>query len=353
MPERDNKRLVSTWESITKDADGEAHIHELRKYSYEPDEAFPPATPARITPSRRKPVERPYTQLYVFGDAQIDYRRLPDGELEPIHDERAILLGRFVCHHLAPDVIVNLGDTIDLAALSRFKPDSDHFHRTIGPSFQRVHDMYAELRSDNPQARIVEVDSNHNTRLKDNLLKNMPALYGVQQAGTEGYPVVSYPFMANLAHVGVEWISGYGAAEFEYSDQLAFIHGTYATSNGSTAAKLSKDNPDRNIVQGHAHRAESFHRTDRKGKQFGAYVCGALCRTTGEVPSYHSAVDDKGRPVKHQENWQQGVMSIRDYGDGLFSVDHILFHPDGDDLVAYYDGREFRVGHKELIGERQ
>lgn len=345
MSEKD-KRLVSTWESITKNADGEAEIHELHKYSYLESEAFPPAKAARITPSRRKPVERPYTSIFVFSDAQIDYRRILNSktneeELVPIHDERALRLAQFICRQLMPDFIVNLGDTVDLAALSRFKPDSDHFHRTLGPSFQRVHDMYAQLRSDNPQARIVEVDSNHNTRFKDYMLKNMPAMYGVQQAGNKSFPVLSYPHLVNLEHVGVEWISGYGAATFEYADDLAFIHGTMAVSNASTASKLSKVNPDRNIVQGHAHRAEMQYRTNRKGKQFGAFVVGALCRTTGEVPSYHSAVDDMGSVVKRQEDWQQSVMHIKDYGNGRYQFDHILFHPDGDDLVANYEGKEY------------
>lgn len=340
-------RLTRTWESLTKNAEGEAEIHTLHAYSYQPDEAYPQAVAAKITPSRHKPPKRDYKTIVVFGDAQIDYRRIEkDGKevLVPIHDERALKLARYICRALFPDVIVNLGDTVDLAALSRFKPDSDHFHRTIGPSFQRVHDFYAELRSDNPNARIVEVDSNHNTRLKDNLLKNMPALYNVQQAGTEGgYPIISYPFLANLDPLGVEWISGYGAAEFEYADDLAFIHGTMATSAGSTAAKLSKVNPDRNIVQGHAHRVETHHRTARNGKQFGAYVVGALCRTTGEVPSYHSAVDDRGNPVKYQEDWQNGLMVIKDYGEGRYEFNHVLIQ----DGRAFYDGKLYDANEEQ------
>lgn len=337
------KILKNTWEVSAFDRDKGEWTSTLN-HSWEENNgsSYPQAVPARITPSRRKPVERDHKSIFVFGDAQIDYRRVLDHEtgleeLVPIHDERALKIARYICRDLHPDTIVNLGDTVDLSALSRFKPDSDHFHKTLGPSFQRVHDMYAGLRADNPDARIVEVDSNHNTRLKDNLLKNIPAMYGVRQAGSDDYPVMTYPYLTNLKHVGVEWISGYGSAEFNYADDLAFIHGTMATSNNSTAAKLSKENPDRNIVQGHAHRAETYHRTDRRGKQLGAYVVGALCRTTGEVPSYHSAVDDLGQPVKYQENWTQSVMHIRDYGD-QYQFDHILIN----DGVAHYGGKEYR-----------
>lgn len=337
------KRHKTSWEAAAFDKEKGEWVHTtLNSYAHEEIESFPPAQPARITPSRRKPPKRDYKSIFVFSDAQIDYRRVTNPKtneevLIPIHDERAMKLAQYICNLLQPDVIVNLGDTVDLAALSRFNPDSDHFHRTLGPSFQRVHDFYAQLRSDNPHARIVEVDSNHNTRLKNFVLKNMPQLYNMHRAGDdEDYPVMSYPYLANLQKLNVEWYSGYGAAEFQYADDLAFIHGTMSTASSSTAAKLSKVNPDRNIVQGHAHRAESFHRTDRKGKTFGAYVVGALCRTDGVVPGFHNAVDDKGAPVHYQENWAQGVMHIMDYGNGQYQFDHILFHERGGELEANY-----------------
>jgi hypothetical protein len=148
---------------------------------------------------------------------------------------------------------------------------------------------------------------------------------------------MSYPFLTNLQHLGVEWISGYGAAEFRYADDLVFLHGKLATSNGSTASKLSQQNPEVNIVQGHAHRMELHHRTTRAGKYLAAVVVGAACRITGEVPSYHSAVDDLNRPVNHTENWQQGVLVIRDYGEGHYQFDHIPIQHGR----AFYNGKEY------------
>lgn len=304
---------------------------------------FSPAAPAKITPSRRKPIERDHKILYVFSDAQIDYRRLPSGEIEPIHDERALAVGRLICKDLQPDEIINLGDTVDLAALSRFSPDSDHFHRTLGPSFQRVHDYYAALRADSPWAKITEVDSNHNTRLKNFVLKYSPAMYGMKRAGEEDeYPVLSYPFLANIGKLGVGWVSGYGAAEYVYgleydTPPIIFKHGNSAVSNGSTAAKESKENPTVHVVRGHTHRAETHYRTTRAGDFLAAIVVGASCRITGEVPGYHSAVDDHGYPVKFQENWQQGVMVIEDY-NGEYVFNHIMIQ----DGVAHFRGKEYR-----------
>ena len=297
-----------------------------------------PAKPAKITPTRRKPIQRDYNVLLVFGDMQIDFRRI-DNDLIPIHDERAMNALALFAKEIQPNQMVNLGDTVDFAALSRFQKDSDHFYRTLGPSFQRIHDFYAQLRSDNPNSRIVEVDSNHHKRLTDFVLKNMPDMYGVRQAGStpDEYPVFSYPYLANLRHVGVEWIGGYGAAEYEYAPDLAFIHGNFAVSAGSTAAKLAKANPDRNIVQGHVHRVETQFQTDRRGRMLGAFAVGALCRTDGVVPSYHSSVNEMGRPVNYQENWQNSCMVIKDYGEGEYQFDHVLIK----DGKITYNGKTY------------
>lgn len=308
------------------------------------EEEYAPAVPANIKPSRRKSAVRDHDVLFVFSDAQIDYRRLSDGELDPIHDERAIRVAQMLCRDLQPDTILNLGDTVDLAALSRFKKDSDHFQRTIGPSFQRVHDMYAQFRADSPNARIIEVDSNHNTRLKDFMLKNAPDLYGVKRPGDpeEEYPMFTYPYFTNLSHVGVEWVSGYGAAEFVYGEDydappIVFKHGQSVASNASTASKESKANPETHVVRGHGHRQEQHTRTNRAGQYLVSMQIGSLCRLTGEVPSYHSGVDDRGNVVHHQEDWQQSVLVIRDYRDGNYEF-HTVYIREG---LALFNGNVY------------
>lgn len=340
-------KLVKTWEVAMRGQDGEWDTTTLHSYEHpDPDnlsERFSPATPAKITPSRRKPQVRDHKVLYVFSDAQIDYRRIND-ELVPIHDERALEVGRMICKDVMPDEIINLGDTVDLASLSRFKPDSDHFHKTLGPSFQRIHDYYAGLIADSPWAKITEVDSNHNTRLKDFFMKNTPDLYGFRRPGDEDqFPMFTYPYMANLGALGINWISGYGAAEYEYGleydkPSIVFKHGKTAVSGGSTAAKESRENPYNHVVRGHSHRIEGAYRTNRHGHYLGSFVVGASCKITGEVPSYHSAVDDEGQPVKFQEDWQTGVMVIEDY-EGEYVFNQIPIR----NGTAYFRGKEYKA----------
>lgn len=330
MEKPSDGRLVKTWEVSAFDRvnnEWATTLNHAFDHATDPLERFKdwkPATPARITPSRRKPVERDHNVLLVFGDMQIDYRRIDD-DLIPIHSEPSIQAMIQFARDLQPDELINLGDTVDLSSLSRFSKDSDHFYRTLGPSFQRIHDIYAQLRSDNPDAKITEVDSNHHKRLTDFVLKQVPDFYGVKQAGADPdeYPVFTYPYLANLKHVGVNWVGGYGAAEYQYKDDLTFIHGQFAVSNGSTAAKLSKANPDRNIIQGHKHSMELHYRTTRVGKYLAAMVVGALCRTDGVVPSYHSSINEVGNPVHYQEDWQQSLALVEDYGEGQYQFIHI------------------------------
>lgn len=338
-------RLVKTWEVSAFDRiNNEWTTTTNSAYAHDGlvEEQFTPAAPAIIRPSRRKAQVKPYDDIYVFSDAQIDYRRHEDGSLEPIHDERALRVSRMLCRDIQPSIIINLGDTVDLAVLSRFKPDSDHFHRTLGPAFQRVHDMYAELRADNPHARIIEVDSNHNTRLRDFGLKNAPQLYGLKQAGAapEDWPVFSYPYLANLNPLGVEWISGYGAAEYLHgigydAPPIRFIHGQTVNSSGSTAAKESKLNPETHLVRGHSHSIETHHRTTRSGRYLSSIIVGAMCRIDGAVPSYHSAVSDRNRVVPRTEDWQNGVLHIRDFRNGDYEFTSIAIRQG----IAYLNGK--------------
>lgn len=295
-----------------------------------------PVTAALIRPSRIRPIKRDHKVLVIVSDAQIGFRRY-DGELHPLHDERAIAAALQLTKDLNPDFVVDCGDTTDFAELSRFPVDSDHFTNTLQPSLQRTHELYAEFAANSPNAeRRVAIGSNHVKRLADFTLRNAGVFYNLKGVD-EKYPALSYPGLIKLDQTGWDWIDGYGTAQYEYADDLAFMHGTYAVSNGSTAAKLSKDNHDRNIVQGHKHSIETHYRTDRKGNQFGAFVVGALCRNDGAVPSYHSSIDQFNRPLTHYENWQNGMMVIRDYGNGQYQFDQVPINQG----IIYYNGKKY------------
>ena len=183
-------RLYKTWEvSAFNRETGEWETATNHGYAYDEEaEEWAAATPAKITPSRAKPVQRDHRVYFVYGDQQIDYREVIDHETQerqfiPLQDERAMRVARLICKDLQPEEIINLGDSVDFSNLSRYKKDSNHFDHTLGMSLQRMHDWWAELRADNPRAKMVEVSSNHEVRLRDWVLKHMPQMHNVWRAG--------------------------------------------------------------------------------------------------------------------------------------------------------------------------
>lgn len=309
-------------------------------------EQFKPIEPAVITPTTQERPLRGSKLILVYGDGQVDFRRRIDPvtdemELIPLHNVAMLNIIKQFNARYQPETTVNLGDFADLAALSRFNPDSDHFHKTLGPSLRYIHDFYAQMKADNPDALHVEVDSNHAQRIRKSVIQNNPTLYDFVIPGEE-YPLLSYYRLANLGSIGLRFISGYGAAEFvygeEYGNPIVFKHGTHSSSNpGATVSKESKENPEVNVVRGHGHHDEEVRRTTRSGKQLFYKMLGSSCLNNGPVPGYDSAIDDHNRPVKKHTNHQNTFAVIEDYQNGHYTMTTI-------DVVngrAYFRGEEF------------
>lgn len=350
-PQEPEQRLVKTWESAAFNREtNEWETTTLHSYDHTSEAVTWQAEAAHITPSRRKPVKRDYESFFVFSDAQIGYRNILNretGQYEhlPIHDERKMATARQLANVIRPNIIINLGDTIDLAEFSRFDPDSDHFNNgTFEHALQRVHDMYAEYRADHPEARIIEVSSNHNERFNKTVLKQFGQGYNVRRASDESqYPVLSYPYMANLEHVNVEWLDGYPVGVYIHERvgraALRFAHGTETSSGMSSAAsKAMKNHPETNNFQGHDHKDSEAWHVLNNGEMVGTWVLGALCNSLGLVPGRNSAVTSGGQPVLNQQNWTSSIAELRLYEDGEMEVSRIMINADGS---ARYQGRVY------------
>lgn len=304
----------------------------LHSYDHEKESPVQPLTIREVDLDRKKPRRRAFRTILALSDVHIGYRAV-QGELDPLHDEQAMLRVANLAEDLQPDYVVNLGDTLDNASISRFAPDSTHFQGTMQPAFQRAHDFLADLTERTPGAERHMLEGNHDKRLGDFVLKHAMPLADLQHGP---YAALSVPGLLQLDSIGWQYHGGYPAAEYEYADDLAFIHGTIATKAG-TAQKLAAANYDRNVVQGHKHSIETAFHTDRRGRQLGAFVVGTLCRIDGVVPSHGNGVDQRGTPVRRYDNHQRGVMAIRDYGKGRYEFTHIPIHDDG----LYFNGKRY------------
>lgn len=307
---------------------------------------YPRAESARITPTRRRRAERLAKLILVYGDGQVGYRRIinprtQEQELMPLHNEAMHNVIKQLNADLQPETTVNLGDFADFPEFSRFDPDSDHFHKTLTASMQYVHNFYAQLTADNPDARHVEVDSNHAIRPRNKILRNMPEYYDFYRPG-EDYPAGTYYSMANLGKLGIEFVSGYGAAEFVYGEEqgppIVFKHGTFTSSTpGGTVRKELATNTEVNVVRGHGHRGEEVEHTTRDGWQLFYRQLGSSCLNRLSVPGYHSAISDFNRPVANHQDHQNELLIIEDYGNGNYTRTTLNVM----DGTTFYNGKEY------------
>lgn len=311
---------------------------------------YPRAESARITPTRRRRAERLARLILVYGDGQVGYRRIinprtQEQELLPLHNVPMHNIIKQLNADLQPETTVNLGDFADFPEFSRFDPEDDHFHKTLTVSMQYIHDFYAQMRADNPDAEHVEVDSNHAVRPRKRILSQLPAYYDFYRPG-ENYPAGTYYSMANLEPLGVNFVSGYGNAEYVYGEEqgppIVFKHGTFTSSTpGGTVRKELQTNTEVNIVRGHGHRGEEVEHTTRDGWQLFYRQLGSACLNRSNVPGYHSAIDDFNRPTNNHQDHQNELLIIEDYGNGNYTrttlnvMDGITHYKD-----KVYDGNE-------------
>lgn len=339
---------VNLWQGFMRGEDGEPQVVDLAGVQLSPSWAegpqWPPVQPAaavKLPVRARKPQKATGWRMCVIPpDMQIGYFRNASGELEPIHDERAISTVVEFCRHHQPDEVVMVGDNIDLAEMSKYRLTSA-YALTTQATIDRAALLVAQLRDACPHARIVWIEGNHEARLPNTIIDNAKAAFGLRrgQAFNET-PVLSVPFLCRFADYGVEYLPGYPASKFWINERLRVIHGHKVKSGGSTAhSYLATEKTS--VIFGHVHRREYAARTreDHDGaKEIMAASPGCLARVDGVVPSTKGGYDLDGRPVPTVEDWQQGFAVVRyEAGDGRFVYDNVAIH----DGWAMYEGKEY------------
>jgi len=329
---------VSLYQSLTKNDEGEAEIHDLVGVQLSPSwEDGPQWEPVTIAPPVKcsvKPVKgsvRPegWQTAVIVPDVQIGYYRSADGSLEPTHDEAAITLCLSVMRELNPDVVVLVGDNLDAPEFGKYRL-SPAFALTTQASVDRCATFAAELRACAPEADIIWIAGNHEERITNAALDNLKAAFGLKRGNDKnGLPVLSVPFLCRFDEHRIRYLAGYPASAYWINEKLKVIHGNRVRSGGSTAhAYLT--NEKCSVLYGHIHRREWAERSreDFDGaKTIMAASPGTLARTDGAVPSTRGGIDLDGRPLPVVEDWQQGfgVVTFQP-GDGQFFYEQIPIH---------------------------
>lgn len=267
-----------------------------------------------VTINLPAPAPRPDRALKLAikgADNQIGFRRLPDGKLDPFHDQQAMDIFVMVCHQYQPDKIQILGDFLDLPSQSRWAQEAA-FAQTTQAALDTGHAWLAQLRAACPDTDIVVIEGNHDKRMQNFVETNALAAFGLKRAGLpESWPVMSIPYLLRLDELRITYVDAYPAATDWDNDTTRNIHGTRANSRGSTTSQYIHEHPHLNTWAGHTHRAEITHHQTLgpRGEPIQSYSAnpGCLCRVDGGVPSVNGAIGASGAPAKVVEQWQQGL----------------------------------------------
>jgi hypothetical protein len=333
---------------MSKDAEGEVVVTDLAGIQLSPTWAEGPqwpviqqAKPTVVRHRAYKQTARTGRVTCLLPDPQIGYRRFDDGTLDPMHDEQAMAVAVQLIGAIKPDRVVNLGDYLDLAEFtSKFAVDPE-FVLTTQPALDRGHLFLAEQRAAcSPETEFDLIGGNHDDRLALCVSKNAKAALRLRQAATpESWPVLSLPHLLRLDELGVTYTGAYPAGRIK----VAASHGRQAPLLALHGEKLDMQKQARSerqsTVQGHAHHfsmhAETYE-VDAEPVEVESWSIGCLCRTDGAVPSTKGGSDDKGRPWRRHESWQQGIAVVTETEDGWW-LEPVRIR----DGVALWNGKRY------------
>ena len=329
---------VSIYQSLTKNEEGEAEIHDLMGIQFSPAwETGPqwpvinPGKPANVKMVLPKPITKPdgYETAVILPDIQFGYYRDSNGDLVSTHDETALTIALNIVATSNPQLVVLVGDNMDFPEFGKYRL-SPAFAQTTQASIDRATKFSAELRAAAPNADIVWLAGNHEERLPNYVLDNAKAAFGLRRGNTpDNWPVLSVPHLCRFDEHRIRYLAGYPASSYWINERIRVIHGDKVASGGSTAHKYLATSKT-SVVFGHIHRREWAERSreDYDGpKTILAASPGTLAKTDGAVPSTKGGIDLDGRPLPIVEDWQQGLAVVTyQPGDGEFWYEQIPIH---------------------------
>jgi hypothetical protein len=270
------------------------------------------SSPIKV-PKRKNPKSRLKTAL-VFGDSQNGYRREQrTGYLDPIHDRKAWDLVCQVAEKRRPDVIVILGDMLDLADWSTKFARTPDLRDTTQPTLEELHWWFKRIAMTG--AKVVYLEGNHEKRIHSAIVDNTIAAYGIKPANEpDAPPSISVRGFLGLDNLNVEYLGPWEQAEYWINENLRVSHGSIVRPRSGMTAQAVVQDTSCSEIFGHVHRAEYAAKTVWRHsgpKQYVAVTPGTLARLEpGVVPA-----------AKGKNNWQQGFCWI-DYedGNGFFDI---------------------------------
>ena len=273
----------------------------------------------------------------LIPDPHIGYRRDSySREMIPFHDRRCLDIDLQIIKDVEPNLIVILGDFLDMPNWSQKFTRSPEFANILQASVKEGYWWLRNMREIAPDARIIYIQGNHEERLTRFQKNNVKAAYGVKSAtATKNDPsLLSVPNLLDLPSLQVEWIGSYPDGGHWVNDNLVAEHGSTTSSvSGKTAGKVLDDARESHVF-GHVHRVESATKTayPKNGpKEYRATSLGC------QVYLDNQGTETPGQ--KKKQDWQNAVGVVEyESGNGYFSINPLLIY-DGEMI---YRGKKYQ-----------
>ena len=342
---------INVTEKVSKDKEGTVSKTASHSITLSPKWAEGPEWPTvqqakptviKYSPSKSKK-ETDLKKTVILPDTQIGWLRISDGSLIPMHDEAAMEIGIQIIADEKPDVIINLGDFLDLSEWSSKFTVYPEFVLTTQAALDTGHEYLARQRATaGPDTEIYLLGGNHDNRLEIMVARNTMAALRLRQAkAPDSWPVLSIPFLLRLDDLNVTYVGSYPAGRIKLADAHGEQTPLYALHGEKLDMKKQANSERQSTIQGHTHHVSMHCETyevDGMPQQVQSWTLGCLCRIDGAVPSTKGGTDEFGRPYKRQESWQHAVGVLTETSDGWW-IEPIMIH----DGTAFYRGKTYKA----------
>lgn len=225
----------------------------------------------------------------------------------PFHDKDAWFCMLKAATYFKPDMVVCLGDLIDLATVSAWSKSPEVLRMRYDEEIYAANLLVSDLE-ELAQERVF-IEGNHETRLRRTIDKYVPAISGRvsirSDLGLDNWEYVPYGQPYQLGDTKV--VHDVGRA-------------------GETAVRMSGDDLKENIIIGHVHRMEIVYRGKLGGGKYFAACFGWL----GDVK--HVTYMDPAKTAKWRTGFGVGYLI-----DGKLSITGVPI----DDGKCVLEGKEF------------
>jgi hypothetical protein len=347
----------NSWEQSVKGGEATITLYQVKAHlerKIEPDRQ--PAYPPKCIPRTERPPRHDGLRTACFiPDTQLGYawsKRYT--YLDPMHDRTSMdAVVRFV-RTVRPEIIVLLGDMLDLAPWSTRFPRKPEFRQTTQPAIDELHWWLAEIRNASPSSKIVYMAGNHEDRINRAVVELLPEAQDVSPALEEN-SVLSLQHLLHLDKLDIDYVGPYGADWWlwpESNSPIRVNHGTKVRAGaGATATAIAKTSRW-SEVYGHIHKVELVQKTFHGPygpQQITALSPGCLVRVPGPTPGVSLTPDwQQGLGLAIlDENSQDVHMQVLPITNGRLVYNNQIF--EGEDPAEHI---AFETGWKQFIGDK-